>query len=93
MVEFQNPDNWQLPLSQLSIDSNQLSTSRRRTQDEVEPSERCVQPQSEPDIPQFSLPILQLENKALIIVLKSAPTLFGSYQMVFEGCFENNAKE
>ena len=32
-------------------------------------------------------------NKALIIVLKSEPTLSGSYQMVFERCFENNAKE
>ena len=59
----------------------------------MEPSERCVQPRIEPGISQFSLPILQLENKALVIVLESKPTLSGSYQMIFEGYFENNAKE
>ena len=42
---------------------------------------------------QFLLPVLQLENKALVIVLEFEPMLFGSYQMVFEGCFENNAEE
>ena len=61
--------------------------------DEAEPSERCIQPRIEPDIPQFSLPVLQLENKALVIVLEFEPTLSGSYQMIFEGCFENNAGE
>ena len=93
VMESQDLDDWQLPLSQLPIDPNQPSTSRQRAQDEAEPFERCVQPQTEPGIPQFSLPILQLENKALIIVLESEPTLFGSYQMVFEGCFENNTEE
>ena len=93
VMESQDPDDWQLPLSQLPVDSDQPSTSRRCAQDEAEPSERCVQPQTEPDIPQFSLPVLQLENKALVIVLESEPTLYGSYQMIFEGCFENNAEE
>ena len=93
VMESQDPDDWQLPLSQLQVDPDQPSTSRRRARDEAEPSERCVQPRTEPGIPQFSLPILQLENKALVIVLESEPTLSGSYQMVFEGCFENNAKE
>ena len=87
------PDDWQLSLSQLLVDPNQPSTSRRHVQDEAEPSERCVQSRTEPSIPQFSLPVLQLENKALVIVLKSEPILSGSYQMVFEGCFENNAEE
>ena len=41
----------------------------------------------------FLLSILQLENKALIIVLESEPMLSGRYQLVFEGCFENNTKE
>ena len=50
-------------------------------------------PQTEPNIPQFTLPVLQLENKALVIVLEFEPTLSSSYQMVFEGCFENNAEE
>ena len=91
VMESQDPDDWQLPLSQLLVDPNQSSTSRRRARDEAEPSERCVQPRTELGIPQFSLPVLQLENKALVIVLESEPTLSVSYQMVFEGCFENNA--
>ena len=93
VMESQDPDDWQLPLSQLPVDPDQPSTSRRRARDEAESSERCVQPRTELGIPQFSLPVLQLENKALIIVLESKPTLSGSYQMVFEGCFENNAEE
>ena len=93
VMESQDPNDWQLPLSQLPVDPDQPSTSRRRARDEAEPSERCVQPRTEPGISQFSLPILQLENKALVIVLESEPTLSGSYQMVFEGCFENNAEE
>ena len=93
MMESQDPDDWQLPLLQLLVDPNQPSTSRRHTGDEAELSERCVQPRIEPGIPQFSLPVLQLENKALVIVLESEPMLSGSYQMVFEGCFENNAEE
>ena len=92
-MESQDPDDWQLPLSQLLVDLDQPSTSRRRARDEAEPSECCVQPRIEPDIPQFSLSVLQLENKALVIVLESKPTLSESYQMVFEGCFENNAGE
>ena len=93
VMESQDPDDWQLPLSQLPIDPDQLSTSRRRARDEAESSERCIQPRTELGISQFSLPVLQLKNKALVIVLESEPTLFGSYQMVFEGCFENNAEE
>ena len=93
VMESQNPDDWQLPLSQLLVDPDQPSTSRWRVQDEVEPSERCVQLQTEPGIRQFSLSVLQLENKALVIVLESESMLSGSYQMVFERCFENNAGE
>ena len=93
VMESQDPDDWQLPLSQLPVDPDQPSTSRRRARDEAEPSERCVQPRTELGIPQFSLPVLQLENKALVIVLESEPTLSRSYQMVFEGCFENNAEK
>ena len=93
VMESQDLDDWQLLLSQLPIDLDQPSTSRQRTRDEAESSERCVQSRTKPGIPQFSLPVLQLENKALVIVLESEPTLSGSYQMVFEGCFENNAEE
>ena len=93
VMESQDPDDWQLSLSQLPVDPNQPSTSRRRARDEAEPSKPCVQLRTEPGIPQFSLSVLQLENKALVIVLESEPTLSGSYQMIFEGCFENNAEE
>ena len=93
VIKSQDPDDWQWPLSQLLVDPNQPSTSRRCARDEAEPFEPCIQPQTEPGIPQFSLPVLLLENKALVIVLESEPTLSGSYQMVFEGCFENNVKE
>ena len=39
------------------------------------------------------MPVLQLENKALVIVLESEPTILESYQMVFGRFFERNAKE
>ena len=73
VMESQDPDDWQLPLSQLLVDPDQSSTSRRHARDEAEPFEHCVQPRTEPGIPQFSLPVLQLENKALVIVLESEP--------------------
>ena len=57
------------------------------------PSKHCVQPRTEPDILQFSLLVLQLENKALVIVFESERMLSRSYQMVFKGCFKNNAEE
>lgn len=90
VMESQDPDDWQLPLSQLPVDPSQPSSSRRRLRDEAGPSERCVQPRTEPGISQFTLPALQLDNRALVIVLESEPMLSGNYQMVFEGCFENN---
>ena len=93
VMESQDLDDWQLPLSQLSVDPDQPSTSRRRARDEAEPSEHCIQSQTESGITQFSLSVLQLENKALVIMLEFEPTLSRSYQMVFEGCFENNARE
>ena len=92
-MESQDPDDLQLPLSQLTIDLEQPLTSRRRARDEAEPSKRCIQPLTELGIPQFSLLVLELENKALVIMLESEPMLSGSFQMVFEGCFENNAEE
>ena len=93
VMESQDPDDWQLPLSQLPVDPDEPSTSRWRARDEAKPSECCVQPRIELGIPQFLLPVLQLENKALVIVLESEPTLSRSYQIIFEGCFENNAEE
>ena len=79
VMEFQDPNDWQLPLSQLLVDPDQPSISRRCVRDEAELFELCVQPRTEPDIPQFSLLVLQLENKALVIVLEFEPMLSGSY--------------
>ena len=93
VMESQDPDDLEMQLSQLLVDRDQPSTSRRRARDEAEPSKCYVQPRTKPDIPQFLLPILQLENKALVIVLEFELMLSRSYQMVFEGCFENNARE
>ena len=93
VMESQDSDDWQLSLLQLLVDLDQPSTSRQHARDEAEPSKRCIQPRIELGIPQFSLSVLQLENKVLVIVLESEPTLSGSYQMVFEGCFDNNARE
>ena len=42
VMESQDPDDWQLPLSQLPVDPDQPSTSRRRARDEAESSERCA---------------------------------------------------
>ena len=58
VMESQDPDDWQLLLSQLLVDSDQPSTSRRRARDEAEPFECCVQPRIELGIPQFTLLVL-----------------------------------
>lgn len=39
------------------------------------------------------LPALQLGNKALVIILESEPTLSGTYEIIFEGCFANDGGE
>ena len=46
VMESQDPDDWQLPLSQLPVDPDQPSTSRRHARDKAKPSERCVQPRT-----------------------------------------------
>ena len=92
VMDSEDSNDQQLPLLQLPVDPDQPSTSRRHTRD-IGLSKCCVQPQTKPDILQFSLLVLQLENKALVIVLKSEPMLYDRYQMMFEGCFENNTKE
>lgn len=91
-MDSQDPLDWELPLSQPLVDPNQPLTSRRRARDETTPSERRVQPRAEAENQQFSMPVLQLDKKALVIVLESEPALSGSYQMVFEGCFENTTE-
>lgn len=92
-MESQDPDDWQLPLSQVPVDPDQPSTSRRRVRDEPHPLERRVLPRTDPGMEELTLPALQLGNKALVIVLESEPTLSGTYEVIFEGCFVNDGGE
>jgi hypothetical protein len=60
--------------------------------DEEEPFECHVQPRLETDfqqLPLTSLRVLQLDARALVIVLEVETMLIGGHQVVFEGCFEN----
>ena len=57
------------------------------------PFEYYIQSQTEPSIQQFSLLVLQLNNKALVIVVKFEPMFSRSYQMMFEGCFKNTKEQ
>lgn len=91
-MDSQNPDDWELPLSQLPSDSfplTQPSMSRRRVRDEAETSERYVQQRVDPGLQQLTLSSLQPDARALVIVLESEAILIGGHQVVFEGCFEN----
>ena len=92
-MDSQNPDDWELSLSQLPDDPfplTQPSASRQRVRDEAETSERRVQARIDPGLQQQQmLSSLQLDARALVIVLESEAMLIGGHQVVFEGCFEN----
>jgi hypothetical protein len=88
----QNPEDWEFSLPEDLIQPSQSSTSRRRLQDEEEPSERYVQSRLETDLwqlPLTSLRALQPDVRALIIVLEVEAMFVGGHQVVFEGCFKN----
>jgi hypothetical protein len=91
----QNSKDWEFSLAHLPDDSIQFfqpSTSRRRARDEVETSERRVQLRSNLDsqqLPLTCLKSLQLDAKALVIILEAEAMLIGHHQVVFEGCFQN----
>lgn len=89
VMDLQDLLDWELPLSEPLVDLDQPLTSRRRARDETEPSERRVQPHADVESQELSVPVLRLDKKALVIVLESEAMLSGSYQIVFEGCFEN----
>jgi hypothetical protein len=91
----QNPEDWEFSLAHLSDDPIQLfqpSTLRRRVRDETETSERRVQPRSDLDpqqLPLTSLKILQLDVRALVIILEAEAMLIGGHHVIFERCFQN----
>jgi hypothetical protein len=91
-MAFQNLEDWKFPLLKNPIQLSQLSTSRRRLQNEKGPSERYVQPRLETDLrqlPLINLRALQSDTRALVIVLEAEIMLVDGYQVIFEGCFEN----
>ena len=58
-------------------------------QDEAETSEQHVQPRSDSSPQQLSLPSLQPNTRALVIVLKVEAMFIGCHQVMFEGYVEN----
>jgi hypothetical protein len=91
-MAFQNPEDWEFSLSEDPIQFSQPSTSRRHLWDEEEPFEHHVQPRLKTDLWQLlltSLRVLQLNVRALVIVLEAETMLVGGHQVVFEECFGN----
>jgi hypothetical protein len=91
----QNPEDWEFSLAHSLDDPIQLCQPlifRRRVRDEAENSESCVQPRSDLDLQQLpltSLKSLQLDARALVIILEAQAMLVGGHRVMFEGCFQN----
>ena len=88
----QDPEDWELPLTQVPVQFSQPSTSRRRLRDEEQPFERHTQPRLDPSLqqaPLASLRSLHPGARALVIILESEALLIDGHQVVFEGSFEN----
>ena len=89
----QDPEDWELPLTQVPVQFSQPSTSRQRLRDEEQPFERHTQPRLDPgpqQAPLASLRSLHPGSRALVIILKSEALLIDGHRVVFEGSFENN---
>ena len=89
----QDPEDWELPLTQVPVQFSQPSTSRRRLRDEEQPFEHHTQPRLDPgpqQAPLASLRSLHPGARALVIILESEALLIDGHQVVFEGSFENN---
>ena len=89
----QDPEDCELPLTQVPVQFSQPSTSRRHLKDEEQPFERHTQPRLDlgpQQAPLASLRSLHLGAKALVIVLESEALLIHGHQVIFERSFENN---
>ena len=89
----QDPEDWELPLTQVPIQFSQPSTSRRRLRNEKQPFERHIQPRLDPgpqQAPLASLRSLHPGARPLVIAFESEALLIDGYQVIFEGSFENN---
>ena len=77
----------------MHVQFSQPSISKRRLRDEEQPFERHTKPWLDPgpqQAPLANLRSLYPSTRAFVIILESAALLIDSYQMVFEGSFENN---
>ena len=89
----QDPEDYELPLTQMPIQFSQPSTSKRCLREEEQPFERHTQPRLDPgpqQAPLASLRSLHPSARALVIVLEFEVLLIDSHQVVFEGSFETN---
>jgi len=80
-MDSQNLNDWEFSLPQLPNDPlslTQPSTSRQCVRDEAETFERHVQPRLDLGPQQLALSSLQLDARALVIVLESKALLIRS---------------
>ena len=85
---LQNPEDYKFLLAQLSNDPIQFSqplTYRQCLQDDEESFERHVQPRLDSYLQQLPLTSLQLDIRALIIVLKAKAMLMGGIKWCLKG--------
>ena len=83
----QNSKDWEFSLPKDPIQLSQPSTSRRRLRDEEGPSEHYVQPRVETDLQQLPLTrlrALQLDTRALIIILEVEAMFIEGHQVVLK---------
>ena len=88
-----DPEDWELLLTEVTVQFSQPSTSRRRLRDEEQLIERHTQPQLDPGPQQAflaSLRSLHSDARAPVIVLESEALLIDGHQVIFERSFENN---
>ena len=92
-MDSQEPEDWELPLTQVPVQFFQLSICKRHLRDEEQPFEYHIQPRLDPSLQQASLASLRslhLSVRALVIILESEALLIDAHQVIFEGSFENN---
>ena len=89
----QDPEDWELLLTQVPIQFSQSSTSRRHLRDEEQPFEHHIQPWLDPgsqQAPLASLKNLHPSARTLVIIQEYEALLIDDNQAVFEENFENN---
>ena len=91
----QNPEDWELPLTQVPVQFSQPSTSRRCLRDEEQSFERHTQPWLDPgphQVPLASLRSSHPSARALVIVLECEALLIDGHQVVLKGVLKITMK-